>query len=172
MNIFNSSGASYMPAVTGERAYSVIAFGDPPSTEAKFNMIDESVGSQASRLQVDATLDGKLHVTGTTTGTGAYAAVFYDGPIQTPGDCKTDKESSAMKKYLELKTLKERVATIYFYNSASVADGNTFKVSSKPSAKFSGILNKMTVSLVEENGLVYIRVGLNMLGSWESGEAQ
>jgi hypothetical protein len=171
MNIFNSSGASYMPAVTGERAYSIIAFGDPPSTEAKFNMIDESVGSQASRLQVDATLDGKLHVTGTTTGTGAYAAVFYDGPIQTSGDCKAD-ESSAMKKYLELKTLKERVATIYFYNSASVEDGGSVQSSSKPSAKFSGILNKMTVSLVEDNGLVYIRVGLNMLGSWESGEAQ
>jgi hypothetical protein len=125
-------------------------------------MIDESQGEQASRLQVDATLDGSLHVVGSTTGTGVYSAVFFDGPI-----CKEERES-AMQEYLKLKSIQERVATVYFFNDATVTDKEGAPESSKATAKFSGVLRNMAVSLVDDNGLVFLRVALGLIGAWES----
>lgn len=158
--VFNSAGAGFLSGENTKRSFTTIAFGDTKPTVANFTMIDESQGAQASRIQVDATLDGGLHVVGTTTGTGSYSAVFYDGPI-----CNKVNRELAMKKYLSLKTLKDRVATIYFYG-----DESTATQSSKAIAKFSGVLNNMAVSLVEDNSLVYLRVALGMIGSWQSQE--
>lgn len=159
MKVFGGPGAALLPSDKTKRAYTTIAFGSS-GTVANFTMIDESQGSQASRIQIDATLDGKLHAVGTTTGTGSYSAIFYDGPI-----CGSSDKESAMKKYLSLKSITDRTATVYFYSSES---GVGIKDTSKATAKFSGILNNMAVSLVEDSGLVYLRVALGMLGSWES----
>lgn len=155
--VFNYSGAGYLP-LEGKamRSFTTIAFGDENPTIANFTMIDESRGTQASRLQVDATLDGKLHVVGTTTGVGTYSAVFYDGPI-----CGEKSKESAIEKYLQLSSIKDRVATIYIYSSEETV-GN----SSKCSAKFSGILNSMATSMLDEGGAVYIKVALSITGSW------
>ena len=153
-NLFSSGGATLLPAEKGKRSYTTIAFGTDKPVVKNFTMIEESQGSQASRIQVDATLDGGIHATGTTTGVGAYSAVFYDGPL-----CPKANRQSAMKEYLKLKNLTDRTATVYFYN-------DNIGGSSQASAKFSGILNNMAVSLVEENDLVYIRVALGMVGSW------
>jgi hypothetical protein len=152
--LFNSGGAALLPSAEGKRSYTTIAFGKDAATVKNFTMIEESQGSQASRIQVDATLDGGIHATGTTTGVGAYSAVFYDGPL-----CPKNDRQSAMAEYLKLKNLTARTATVYFYN-------DDIGGSSKPSAKFSGILNNMAVSLVEDNDLVYLRVALGMIGSW------
>lgn len=156
--VFSSAGALNFPGTNARRAYTTISFG---KTVKNFTMIDESQGTQASRLQVDATLDGSVHVVGTTTGTGSYSAVFFDGPI-----C-AEKRESAMQEYLKLKSIQDRVATIYFYADATAADVNA---TSKATAKFSGVLNNMAVSLVDDNGLIFLRVALNLLGSWESPE--
>jgi hypothetical protein len=137
------------------RAYTTIAFGDG-GTVANFTMIEESRGSQAARMQVDATVDGKLHVVGTTTGLGTYSAIFYDGPICGP------KKDSAMAKYLELSNLNARTATVYLYND-SIGTGSK----SACSAKFSGILNNMAVGIVEDNGVIYLKVALTLVGSWK-----
>lgn len=151
------------PSTNAKRAYTTLIF-DEESTPVTFNMIEESRASQPARLQMDATLDGKLHVIGTSTGVGEYAAVFYEGPIKGV----TDKDnSSAMKKYMRLKTIKSRKATIYFYGSADSSVTTTTRQNSKATAKFSGIVNNMGVSVIESSGLVYIRVALSMVGMWK-----
>lgn len=155
--VFSSAGALNFSGTNARRAYTTISFG---KTVKNFTMIDESQGTQASRLQVDATLDGSVHVVGTTTGTGSYSAVFFDGPI-----C-SEKRESAMQEYLKLKSIQERVATIYFYADADGFDNRGIPTS-QPTAKFSGVLNNMAVSLVDDNGLIFLRVALNLLGSWE-----
>ena len=154
--VFDKPSAGLMsPTSRARRAYTTIAFGEG-GTVANFTMIEESRGSQAARLQVDATVDGKLHAIGTTTGLGTYSAIFYDGPI-----CNS-KRDSAMAKYLELSKLSARTATVYLYNDSSG------KLStSSCSAKFSGILNNMAVSIVDDNGVVYLKVALTLAGSWK-----
>lgn len=156
--VFSSTGALSFPGTNARRAYTTIRFGN---TVKNFTMIDESQGTQASRLQVDATLDGSVHVVGTTTGTGSYSAVFFDGPI-----C-AEKRESAMQEYLKLKSIQDRVATVYFYADADVFDNNGIPTS-EPTAKFSGVLNNMAVSLADDSGLIFLRVALDLLGSWES----
>ena len=156
--VFGSAGALSFPGTNARRAYTTIRFGN---VVKNFTMIDESQGTQASRLQVDATLDGSVHVVGTTTGTGSYSAVFFDGPI-----C-SEKRESAMQEYLKLKSIQDRVATIYFYAGADKFDDKGAPTST-PTAKFSGVLNNMAVSLADDNGLIFLRVALDLLGSWES----
>lgn len=154
MRIFSAPGAGNISNNRQSNgAMTTISIGG--QTLSGVMMIEESQGAQAARIQVDATLDGKLHAIGSTTGVGAYSAVFYDGPI-----CG-DKQESVMKKYLGLKSLKDREATIYLYHNPPSGPA-----SSTPTAKFKGLLNNMAVSTVEENGLVYIRVGLGLLGFW------
>jgi hypothetical protein len=149
------------PSTDAKRAYTTLVFEgeDKPVT---FNMIEESRANQPARLQIDATLDGNLHVIGTSTGVGEYAAVFYEGPICGKADADN---ASVMQKYMQLKTIKSRRAIIYFYGNT---DANTATAGSKSShtAKFSGIINNMGVSMIESSGLVYIRVALSMLGMW------
>ena len=155
-SVFDKPSAGLVSVPAGaRRAYTTIAFGNK-GTIANFTMIEESRGSQASRMQVDATVDGKLHAIGTTTGLGTYSAIFYDGPI-----CGS-KRDSAMTKYLELSNLNARTATVYLYNDATSASSK-----SKCSAKFSGILNNMAVGIAEDNGVIYLKVALTLVGSWK-----
>lgn len=156
--IFGNTGvAMRMPSADAKRAYTVLKIG---SEIVDFTMIEESRGSQSSRLQIDATLDGGLYVVGTTTGIGTYTAVFFDGPV-----CSEGSKESVMKKYLSLKNVSDRVASVFFYPSVGAEEST--KGSSEYSARFTGILGDMGVSLVDVDGLLYLRVALSIVGSWK-----
>jgi hypothetical protein len=99
-------------------------------------------------------------VVGTPTGVGTYTAVFFDGPV-----CSEESKNSVMQKYLSLKNISDRVATVFLYPSAGVEDVTTG--TSNYSAKFSGILQDMGVSLIDVDGLIYLRVALSIAGSWK-----
>lgn len=125
-----------------------------------FCMINQSGGKQNARIQVQATLDGKFYAIGAADGVGSYEMLFIDG-VDTNG-CKSNTSTdSILSKYVSLKDLKARTATVKIY----AASGAT----SKPCGKFSGIINGMSTRLVEEqDGNLLLYVGLSMIGGWSN----
>lgn len=159
-NVFAESSAiiQRMPFET-IRATTVLKIGGKKMNYVMFNM---SGGNQNARLQVEASVDGSLYAIGCVGGIGRYQMSFYDGPfnkckgsgggIQIPG--------SIAKKYIGLKTVKDRRASVDIYNG-----GDT----SARVASFVGLLNNMSTQLVDTGdttNIVYLQVTLDMIGSW------
>lgn len=159
-NIFLDSYAvaQKLPS-TALQARTALYLGDTQTPET-FIMFEVSGGSQNARLQVDAAADGSLYAIGCKGGIGSYEMAFYDGPFS---DCKSvgsgiiDAPDSFVERYMSLQTIPDRRARVYIYR-----DTTTQVV-----GKFVGVLNNMATQIVDNAGLLYLRVGVNMLGSWQ-----
>lgn len=133
-------------------------------TLTQFNMLNVSQGQQRARMQVDATADGALYAIGCKGGIGVYEAEFLEGPYT---DC-TGSESgnvpdSLMKTYIGLQTMAERKAEVTFFREGMGSSGG----STQSIGRFVGILNNMVVRLIDDQGMVYLSVAVNILGSWQ-----
>ena len=73
----------------------------------EFISLGGNSGSQSSRLQIDATADGSLHVIGATDGVGEYNMTFLDGPFIIP----TDRTAAGIDSFVEDKWEKSNLTT-------------------------------------------------------------
>lgn len=130
-----------------------------------FNMINVSQGQQRARLQVDATADGELYALGCKGGIGVYEAEFLEGPYTyCSGSGRSGSlPDSLMRTYINLQTMAERKAEVTFFREGMSTRGG----SSQSVGRFVGILNNMVVRLVDDQGMVYLSVAVNILGSWQ-----
>lgn len=134
-------------------------------TLTSFNMVNVSQGQQRARLQVDATADGALYAIGCMGGIGIYEAEFLEGPYTRCTDSGSDGDipDSLMRTYINLQTMSERKAEVTFFREGIGTSGG----SSQSIGRFVGILNNMVVRLVDDQGMVYLSVAVNILGSWQ-----
>ena len=68
-----------------------------------------------------------------------------------------------MRTYINLQTMSERKAEVTFFREGIGTSGG----SSQSIGRFVGILNNMVVRLVDDQGMVYLSVAVNILGSWQ-----
>lgn len=157
--IFENTGALLLPTNQGTaQAATALQIGGDLFSGA---MIDLSGGKQNARLQVEAAVTGDLYVLGCTGGIGSYSMTFMDGPYEKcsgVGETNLSVPDPIMKKYIAMKDVKSRKATVYIYNGFDT---------SKLLGKFVGVLNNMATAIISEGNAVYLRVTVDMLGSWQ-----
>lgn len=155
-DVFAHTGITHFQGAgsnASSRAASHLFFGDS-TTPVSFIMVNTSQGSQRARLQVDATADGGLYGIGCSGGIGTYDMEFIDGPYQVCED-QTIPDSVATK-YASLQNMSDRRITVVLYRDATKA----------PVCKFVGILANMATRINNTEGMVYLVVALNAIGSW------
>ena len=88
-----------------------------------------------------------------------------EGPYTRCTDSGSDGDipDSLMRTYINLQTMSERKAEVTFFREGIGTSGG----SSQSIGRFVGILNNMVVRLVDDQGMVYLSVAVNILGSWQ-----